>query len=51
MFEPPLYSDLHLQGKIDLSAFVTERVGLEDLEKSFKKMENGEVIRSVMMIG
>ena len=47
----PLYSDLHLQGKIDLSAFVTERVGLEDLEKSFKKMENGEVIRSVMMIG
>ena len=46
----PLYSDLHLQGKIDLSNFVTERVGLEDLEQSFKKMESGEVIRSVMMI-
>ena len=46
----PLYSDFHMQGRIDLAKFVTEKVGLEDLESSFNRMEKGEVIRSVIML-
>ena len=36
--------------RIDLAKFVTEKVGLEDLESSFNRMEKGEVIRSVIML-
>lgn len=46
----PLLVDLHLQGRIDLSAFVSERIGLGDVEAAFEKMHHGEVLRSVVVL-
>ena len=46
----PLLIDLYLQGRFDLEAFVTERIGLEDVEDAFHKMERGEVLRSVVVL-
>ena len=34
----------------DLEAFVTERIGLEEVEEAFHKMERGEVLRSVVVL-
>jgi S-(hydroxymethyl)mycothiol dehydrogenase len=46
----PLLVDLHLQGRLPLDAFVSERIGLEDVEDAFHKMERGEVLRSVVVM-
>ncbi|MCW2606339.1 MAG: mycothiol-dependent formaldehyde dehydrogenase [Frankiales bacterium] len=46
----PLLIDLYLQGRFDLEAFVTERIGLEDVEEAFHRMERGEVLRSVVVL-
>ncbi len=46
----PLFVDLYLEGKLDLDAFVTETIGLDDVEEAFAKMERGEVLRSVVVI-
>ena len=46
----PMFIDLHLQGRIDLDAFVSETIGLNDVEESFHKMERGEVLRSVVLM-
>jgi len=46
----PLLVDLHLQGRLPLDAFVSERIGLEDVEEAFHKMERGEVLRSVVVM-
>lgn len=40
--------DLHLQGRIDLGAFVTETIGIDDVEQAFGRMESGDVLRSVV---
>jgi S-(hydroxymethyl)mycothiol dehydrogenase len=45
----PMLVDLHQQGRIDLGAFVTETVGLDDVEKAFERMHEGDVLRSVVM--
>jgi S-(hydroxymethyl)mycothiol dehydrogenase len=42
--------DLYLQGRLDLDGFVSEKIGLGDVEEAFHKMERGEVLRSVVMI-
>ena len=47
----PLLVDLHLQHRIDLERFVSERIGLDDVEASFARMQRGEVLRSVVLIG
>jgi len=47
----PLLIDLYLQGRLDLDAFVTERIGLSDVEAAFHRMERGEVLRSVVVVG
>ncbi|MDP9435789.1 MAG: S-(hydroxymethyl)mycothiol dehydrogenase [Actinomycetota bacterium] len=47
----PLLIDLYLQGRFDLEAFVTERIGLGDVEEAFHRMERGEVLRSVVVVG
>lgn len=41
------YVDLHLQGRLPLDKFVTETIGLDDVEEAFHKMHKGEVLRSV----
>jgi len=46
----PMLVDLHLQGRLDLEGFVSERISLEDVEEAFHKMERGEVLRSVVVI-
>ncbi len=44
----PMLIDLYLQGRFDLDAFVSERIGLGDVEAAFDKMQRGEVLRSVV---
>jgi S-(hydroxymethyl)mycothiol dehydrogenase len=46
----PLLVDLWQSGRLDLDAFVSERIGLGDVEEAFHKMERGEVLRSVVML-
>src|SRR5918912_1852919 len=47
----PMLIDLYLQGRFDLDAFVSETIGLGDVEAAFEKMHKGEVLRSVVVIG
>lgn len=44
----PMLVDLYRQGRFDLGRFVTERIGLGDVEQAFEKMHRGEVLRSVV---
>jgi S-(hydroxymethyl)mycothiol dehydrogenase len=44
----PMLVDLYLQGRLDLDRFVSETIGLEDVEEAFHRMERGEVLRSVV---
>ncbi|MFT7840232.1 S-(hydroxymethyl)mycothiol dehydrogenase [Saccharothrix sp. BKS2] len=44
----PYLIDLHLQGRLDLDAFVTETIALDQVEEAFAKMHRGEVLRSVV---
>ncbi|MCY4370588.1 MAG: S-(hydroxymethyl)mycothiol dehydrogenase [bacterium] len=46
----PMLIDLYLQGRLDLDRFVSETIGLGDVEEAFHKMERGEVLRSVVVI-
>jgi S-(hydroxymethyl)mycothiol dehydrogenase len=45
----PTLIDLYLQGRLDLDGFVSETIGLDDVEEAFHKMERGEVLRSVVV--
>ncbi len=47
----PALIDLYLQGRLDLDRFVSETIGLSDVEEAFHRMERGEVLRSVVVIG
>ena len=47
----PMLVDLYLQGRLDLDRFVTETIALGDVEVAFHRMERGEVLRSVVVIG
>lgn len=44
----PALVDLYRLGQLDLDAFVSERIGLADIEASFAKMKSGSVLRSVV---
>jgi S-(hydroxymethyl)mycothiol dehydrogenase len=46
----PLLVDLYRQGRLDLDAFVTEEIGIEDVEAAFEKMRGGDVLRSVVVL-
>ncbi|MEO6123411.1 MAG: S-(hydroxymethyl)mycothiol dehydrogenase [Ilumatobacteraceae bacterium] len=46
----PMLVELHLQGRLPLEDFVSELIGLGDVEDAFHKMERGEVLRSVVVI-
>ena len=45
----PLLIDLHLQGRLPLDQFVSETIGLDDVEEAFAAMGRGEVLRSVVV--
>jgi S-(hydroxymethyl)mycothiol dehydrogenase len=44
----PMLVDLAQQGRFPLSEFVTETIGLKDVEEAFERMHRGEVLRSVV---
>ncbi|PIM68900.1 S-(hydroxymethyl)mycothiol dehydrogenase [Streptomyces sp. JV178] len=46
----PMLINLYLQGRLDLEAFVTETIGLDDVEKAFERMHAGDVLRSVVTL-
>lgn len=46
----PTYVDLHLQGRFPLDKFVSERIGISDVEEAFGTMKAGDVLRSVVEI-
>ncbi|WP_086819373.1 S-(hydroxymethyl)mycothiol dehydrogenase [Allokutzneria sp. NRRL B-24872] len=45
----PLLVDLYLSGKLDLDGFVTETIGLDEVEDAFERMHSGKVLRSVVV--
>src|SRR6266508_2217343 len=45
----PMLVDLHLQGRLPLDKFVSETIGLGDIEAAFEKMHSGDVLRSVVV--
>jgi S-(hydroxymethyl)mycothiol dehydrogenase len=46
----PMLIDLYLQGRLPLQKFVSERIGLGDVETAFESMKRGGVFRSVVML-
>jgi len=46
----PMLIELYLQGRLDLAAFVSEEIGITDVEAAFDKMHRGEVLRSVVVL-
>jgi S-(hydroxymethyl)mycothiol dehydrogenase len=46
----PMLIDLYRQGRLPLDKFVTERIGIEDVEQAFRTMHEGEVLRSVVIL-
>jgi S-(hydroxymethyl)mycothiol dehydrogenase len=46
----PMLIDLYLQGRLDLDAFVTETIALDEVEKAFERMHHGDVLRSVVVL-
>jgi S-(hydroxymethyl)mycothiol dehydrogenase len=45
----PMLVDLYRQGRLDLDAFVTETIALDEVEKAFARMHQGDVLRSVVV--
>jgi S-(hydroxymethyl)mycothiol dehydrogenase len=45
----PMLTELYLQGRIDLDAFVSEEIRLDEVEAAFDKMQTGGVLRSVVI--
>lgn len=46
----PHLIELYQQGRLPLEKFVSEEIGLGDVEAAFEKMHHGEVLRSVVVL-
>lgn len=46
----PMLIDLYLQGRLPLDAFVTETIGITDVDAAFERMHGGDVLRSVVLL-
>jgi S-(hydroxymethyl)mycothiol dehydrogenase len=46
----PMLIDLYRQGRLDLDGFVSETIALDQVEDAFHKMEQGDVLRSVVVL-
>ena len=46
----PLLIGLYLAGRFDLDGFVSETIGLDEVEQAFARMQRGEVLRSVVVL-
>lgn len=42
--------DQYRLGRLDLDGFVSERIGIDEVEPAFEKMKAGKVLRSVVEI-
>jgi S-(hydroxymethyl)mycothiol dehydrogenase len=45
----PMLIELYLQGRLPLDKFVTETIGIADIEEAFSRMQAGDVLRSVVV--
>ncbi len=46
----PMLTELYLQGRLRLDAFVSETIGIDHVEAAFDKMHAGDVLRSVVTL-
>jgi S-(hydroxymethyl)mycothiol dehydrogenase len=46
----PMLVDLYLGGRLDLDRFVSETIGIDQVEQAFTRMQRGEVLRSVVVL-
>ena len=46
----PVLVDLSLEGRLDLDRFVSETIGVDQVEAAFARMQRGEVLRSVVVL-
>jgi S-(hydroxymethyl)mycothiol dehydrogenase len=46
----PMLIELYLQGRLPLDKFVTETIGIGDIEEAFSRMQAGDVLRSVVVL-
>ncbi|RNI25549.1 S-(hydroxymethyl)mycothiol dehydrogenase [Flexivirga caeni] len=46
----PMLIDLYQRGRLDLDAFVTEEIALDQVEEAFDRMHDGTVLRSVVVL-
>jgi S-(hydroxymethyl)mycothiol dehydrogenase len=46
----PVLIELYRQGRLDLDHFVSEKIGIGDVEEAFSRMGRGEVLRSVVVL-
>ncbi|MFO7691009.1 MAG: S-(hydroxymethyl)mycothiol dehydrogenase [Cryobacterium sp.] len=46
----PMLTDLYLQGRLPLDDFVSEKIGITDIDAAFDKMARGDVLRSVVVL-
>ena len=46
----PMLVDLYLGGRLDLDRFVSETIGIDQVEAAFARMQRGEVLRSVVVL-
>jgi S-(hydroxymethyl)mycothiol dehydrogenase len=46
----PMLVDLYLGGRLDLDRFVSETIGIGQVEEAFARMQRGEVLRSVVVL-
>jgi S-(hydroxymethyl)mycothiol dehydrogenase len=45
----PILIDLYLRGLLNLDGFVSETIAIEDIEAAFERMQEGSVLRSVVV--
>jgi S-(hydroxymethyl)mycothiol dehydrogenase len=46
----PMLTELYRQGRLDLDAFVSEEIALDQVEEAFDRMHHGDVLRSVVIM-
>ena len=47
----PLLAAAALDGRLDLAALISDRIGLADIDRGFAALKRGETVRSVVMFG
>ena len=48
-FDMPKYVDFYLDGRLHLDEMVSARIGLDEVNEAFERMQKGEVARQVIV--